>query len=105
MLRWLTAKSNTRLSVDIFNPPLEEVVHPWLVPTVRELEMPFLASFEPLQSVPDKMIEVMKLELAGVTAIKRESVVVDVGGGGIIAGGQPAVDDVAAEISGEKNNR
>ncbi|XP_059284810.1 uncharacterized protein LOC132038105 [Lycium ferocissimum] len=94
MLRWLTAKSNTRLSVDLFNPPLEEVVHPWLVPTVRELEMPFLASFEPLQSVPDKMIEGMKLELAGVTAIKRESVVVDVGG--VIAGGQPTVDNVAA---------
>ncbi|XP_059288248.1 uncharacterized protein LOC132041564 [Lycium ferocissimum] len=50
ILRWLTARNNTKLSVDLFNPPKEAVVNPWLVPTIRELEMPCLVTFLPKES-------------------------------------------------------
>ncbi|XP_060172583.1 uncharacterized protein LOC132603499 isoform X2 [Lycium barbarum] len=91
ILRWLTARNNTKLSVDLFNPPNEAVVNPWLVPTIRELETPCLVTFLPIESMPDRLIDRLKGELARVTALARvDDVVAD--GGGLVAGCDVVVD-------------
>ncbi|KAK4369479.1 hypothetical protein RND71_013271 [Anisodus tanguticus] len=73
ILRWLAAKSNTKLRVDLFNPFKDDVVHISLVPTVGELMKSFLASFVPLESETDILIDQFKVELAGVTVITKKS--------------------------------
>ncbi|XP_059318424.1 uncharacterized protein LOC132068748 isoform X2 [Lycium ferocissimum] len=58
--------------------------------------MPCLVTFVPIESVPDRLIDGFKGELAGVTAITRVDDVVAGGGGHVVvgAGGDVAVDDV-----------
>ncbi|PHT31570.1 hypothetical protein CQW23_27907 [Capsicum baccatum] len=48
ILRWLSAKIDKNAKfLDLFNPPNSEmVVHPWLVPTNRELKMPFFLLYD-----------------------------------------------------------
>ncbi|PHU00257.1 hypothetical protein BC332_30044 [Capsicum chinense] len=42
ILRWLSAKTDKNAKfLDLFNPPKEAIVHLWLIPTNRELKMPF----------------------------------------------------------------
>ncbi|KAF3618783.1 hypothetical protein FXO37_34017 [Capsicum annuum] len=42
ILRWLSAKTDKNVNfLDLFNPPKDAIVHPSLVPTNRELKMPF----------------------------------------------------------------
>ncbi|XP_059289076.1 uncharacterized protein LOC132042571 [Lycium ferocissimum] len=103
-------QNNTKLSVDLFNPPKEAVsirthsyrinltfvVNPWLVPIIRELEMPCIVTFVPIESVPDRLIDGFKGELAGVTTITRVDDVV-AGGGGLVAGGD-VVDDTGGDV-------
>ncbi|PHT97652.1 hypothetical protein BC332_33423 [Capsicum chinense] len=47
ILRWLSAKTdkNTKF-LNLFNSPKEAIVHPWLVPTNRELKMPFFLLYD-----------------------------------------------------------
>ncbi|KAM3281149.1 hypothetical protein P3S67_028169 [Capsicum chacoense] len=92
ILRWLSAKThkNTKF-LDLFNPPKDTNVHPSLVPTNRELKMPFFLTLRSVQTLSDpKVIDRIKIELFRATTITRKIilegglVVVDgaVGGGG-----------------------
>ncbi|KAK4374568.1 hypothetical protein RND71_005245 [Anisodus tanguticus] len=102
------------------------VVHPWLVLTIREILMSFLASFVALEFEHDVLIDQFKVELAGVTTITIESSGVNgvngaggdcvgVGGGvdgaGIgdiisvnVGGGGGGVDDVVAGGDGVRDD-
>ncbi|XP_059291951.1 uncharacterized protein LOC132045379 [Lycium ferocissimum] len=64
--------------------------------------MPCLVTFVPIESVPDRLINGFKGELAGVTAITRVDNVI-AGGGGDVAGGDVVVGaggDVAVDAVG-----
>ncbi|XP_059284337.1 uncharacterized protein LOC132037749 [Lycium ferocissimum] len=73
------------MNLDPFNPPppprKRKVVHPRLIPTKREVQMPCLVSLGHRESVHDELIDQIKEELAGATTIIRAGVV-DGGGGG-----------------------
>ncbi|PHU02801.1 hypothetical protein BC332_28052 [Capsicum chinense] len=74
ILRWLSAKTdkNTKF-LDLFNPPKKAIVHSWLVPTNRELKMPFFLTLRSVQTLSDpKVIDGIKIELNGATAITRK---------------------------------
>ncbi|PHT95594.1 hypothetical protein T459_03476 [Capsicum annuum] len=74
ILRWLSVKidKNTKF-LDLFNPPKEAIVHPWLVPTNRELKMPFFLTLRSLRTLSDpKVIDGIKMELFRETAITRK---------------------------------
>ncbi|PHU02024.1 hypothetical protein BC332_27275 [Capsicum chinense] len=71
ILRWLSAKTdkNTKF-LDLFNPPKKAIVHPWLVPTNRELKMPFFLTLWYCQQQPD----VSRNEECLINIIKRFSI-------------------------------
>ncbi|PHT45131.1 hypothetical protein CQW23_14289 [Capsicum baccatum] len=74
ILRWLSAKTdkNTKF-LDLCNPPKEAIVHPWLVPINRELKMPFFLTLRSVQTLLDpKVVDGIKIELFGATAITRK---------------------------------
>ncbi|PHT36676.1 hypothetical protein CQW23_24376 [Capsicum baccatum] len=74
ILRWLSAKTykNTKF-LDYFNPPKKAIVHLWLVPTNRELKMPFFLTLRSAQTLSDpKVVDRIKMELIGETAITRK---------------------------------
>ncbi|KAM3217715.1 putative protein isoform X1 [Capsicum annuum] len=75
ILRWLSAKNDKKpKSLDLFSPPEEAIVHPWLVPTNRELKMPFFLTLQSVQTLSDpKVIDEIKNELIGATTIKRKA--------------------------------
>ncbi|PHU22796.1 hypothetical protein BC332_07903 [Capsicum chinense] len=74
ILRWLSAKTDKNAKfVDLFNPPKEAIVHPWLVPTNRELKMPFFLTLWSVQTLSDpKVVDGIKIELFGATTITRK---------------------------------
>ncbi|KAF3677094.1 hypothetical protein FXO37_04980 [Capsicum annuum] len=47
------------------------VVHPWIVPTEEESAMTSYITLGPVDTITDPMVELIKKELAGATAIKR----------------------------------
>ncbi|KAM3319718.1 hypothetical protein P3S67_006918 [Capsicum chacoense] len=72
MFRWLTAKSNTNIKeVDLFNPPDDAVVHPWIMPTEEESVMNSYITLGHVDTIADPTMELIKKELVGVTAIRR----------------------------------
>ncbi|PHT65069.1 hypothetical protein T459_29494 [Capsicum annuum] len=74
ILRWLSAKIDKNVKfLDLFNPPKEAIVHPWLVPTNGELKMPFFFTLRSVQTLSDtKVIDGIKIELFGATTITRK---------------------------------
>ncbi|PHT27333.1 hypothetical protein CQW23_33064 [Capsicum baccatum] len=47
ILRWLSVKTDKNAKfLDLFNPPKETIVHLWLVPTNREMKMPFFLLYD-----------------------------------------------------------
>ncbi|PHT27962.1 hypothetical protein CQW23_32429 [Capsicum baccatum] len=71
---WLSAKivKNAKL-LDLFNPPKEAIVHSWLVPTNRELNMPFFLTSRSVQTLSDpKVVDGIKMELFGSKTITRK---------------------------------
>ncbi|KAG5590544.1 hypothetical protein H5410_041058 [Solanum commersonii] len=93
ILRWLREKTKTvKNPPDLYNPPHDAVVHPWLVATENELKMPYLITLGLVETLFDPVVDRVKTKLAGARTIKRdrvdnELVVFDgVDGGGIDAG-------------------
>ncbi|KAF3649383.1 putative glycerol-3-phosphate 2-O-acyltransferase 6-like [Capsicum annuum] len=74
ILRWLSAKIDKNIKfLDLFNPPKKAIVHPWLVPTNRELKMPFFLTLRSVQTLSDpKVVDGIKMELFGATSITRK---------------------------------
>ncbi|PHT72343.1 hypothetical protein T459_23128 [Capsicum annuum] len=74
ILRWLLANTNKNAKfVDLFNPSKEAIVYPWLVPTNRELKMPFFLTLQSVQTLSDlKVVDGIKIELFETTTIKRK---------------------------------
>ncbi|KAH0642033.1 hypothetical protein KY290_033639 [Solanum tuberosum] len=70
ILRWLRAK-NVKNPPDLFNPPYDAVVHPWLVPTEKELQMPSLITIGLVETLFDPVVDNVKREFLGATTIKR----------------------------------
>ncbi|PHU18939.1 hypothetical protein BC332_10090 [Capsicum chinense] len=111
ILRWLSAKTHKNVKfLDLFNSPKDANVHPSLVPTNRELKMPFFLTLQSVQTLSDpKVIDKIKIELFGAITITRKIilegglVVVDgaVGGGG---GGGAAVGANDAPLTVFKAN-
>ncbi|KAH0653126.1 hypothetical protein KY290_031413 [Solanum tuberosum] len=130
ILRWLRAK-NVENPPDLFNPPHDaayvatdgssvaadapyvatdasSVVYLWIVPTKKELQMPYLITLGLVETLFDPVVDRVKMELAGARTIKRDKVdnllvifdEVDVGGGidaGVdVGGGIDAGVDVGA---------
>ncbi|PHT30357.1 hypothetical protein CQW23_30051 [Capsicum baccatum] len=74
ILRWLSAKTdkNTKKCY-LFNPPKEAIVHLWLIPTNRELNMPFFLTLRSVQTLSNpKVVDGIKMELFGATTIIRK---------------------------------
>ncbi|PHT63912.1 hypothetical protein T459_32210 [Capsicum annuum] len=76
ILRWLSAKTDKNAKfLDLFNPPKEAIVHPWLVPTNRELKMPFFLTLRSVQTLSDpKVVDGIKMELFGATTITIKTI-------------------------------
>ncbi|PHU20969.1 hypothetical protein BC332_12120 [Capsicum chinense] len=74
ILRWLSSKIDKNAKfLDLFNPPKEAIVHPWLVPTNRELKMSFFLTLRFVQTLLDpKVVDGIKMELFGATASTRK---------------------------------
>ncbi|KAF3653145.1 putative protein EIN4-like [Capsicum annuum] len=74
ILRWLSAKTNKNANfLDLFNPPKEAIVHPWLVSTNRELKMLFFLNLRFVQILSDpKVVDGIKMELFRATTITRK---------------------------------
>ncbi|KAH0730176.1 hypothetical protein KY289_001364 [Solanum tuberosum] len=74
ILRWLRSKTKTAKNIpDLYKPPYDVVVHPWLVPTEKELQMPYLITLGLVEALFDPVVDRVKMELAGARTIKRES--------------------------------
>ncbi|PHU10424.1 hypothetical protein BC332_22284 [Capsicum chinense] len=59
ILRWLSAKSDKNAKfLDLFNPPKEVIVYLWLIPTNRELKMPFFLTLRSVQTLSDPKVDV-----------------------------------------------
>ncbi|KAF3653755.1 putative protein EIN4-like [Capsicum annuum] len=74
ILRWLSAKIDKNVKfLDLLNLPKETIIHTWLVPTNRELKMPFFLTLRSVQTLSDpKVVDGIKIELFGATTIKRK---------------------------------
>ncbi|PHT67894.1 hypothetical protein T459_27381 [Capsicum annuum] len=74
ILRWLSVKTNKNAKFfDLFNPPKEAIVHPWLVPTNQELKMLFFLTLRSVQTLSyPKVIDGIKMKLFRATAITRK---------------------------------
>ncbi|KAH0773958.1 hypothetical protein KY290_011095 [Solanum tuberosum] len=91
ILRWLSAKNNPKInSVDLFDPPHDIIVHPWLVPTEQELQIPFFLTLGIIDKKSNLTVDLIKKELAGGTTIRREA--------HIVSG-----DDVALDVDVDVN--
>ncbi|PHU19444.1 hypothetical protein BC332_10595 [Capsicum chinense] len=79
ILRWLSAKTDKNAKfLDLFNPPKEAIVQPWLIPTNRELKMSFFLTLRSLQNLSDpKVVDEIKRELSGATTITRKIILED----------------------------
>ncbi|KAH0669621.1 hypothetical protein KY285_023782 [Solanum tuberosum] len=72
LLRWYTSKSNNIVEGDPFKYKgrSTKFVHPYLTPTVREMEQNYMATYKPYKDeVKDAVIDVLKAQLKGVTVI------------------------------------
>ncbi|KAH0658941.1 hypothetical protein KY285_027490 [Solanum tuberosum] len=93
ILRWLSAKNNPKInSVDLFDPPQDIMVHPWLVPTEQELQMPFFLTLGIIDTKSDPTVDLIKKELVGATTIRREAPIVS-----------GDADDVALDVDVDVN--
>ncbi|KAH0746449.1 hypothetical protein KY285_008106 [Solanum tuberosum] len=119
ILTWLSAKNNPKINfVDLFDPPHDIIVHPWLVPTEQELQMSFFLTLGIIDTKSDPTVDLIKKELAGATTIRREAPIVsgdaddvildvdvdvnigvDIGDAGAKSGGEH-VDDVGGIYGG-----
>ncbi|PHU06078.1 hypothetical protein BC332_26900 [Capsicum chinense] len=74
ILRWLSTKTDKNVKfLDLFNPPEEAIVHPWLVLTNRELKMPFFLTLRSVQTLSDpKVVDGIKMKLFRETTITRK---------------------------------
>ncbi|PHU28115.1 hypothetical protein BC332_00208 [Capsicum chinense] len=74
ILRWLSAKTDKNIKfLDIFNSTKEAIVHPWLIPTNRELKMPFFLTLRSVQTLSDpKIVDGIKMELFRAATITRK---------------------------------
>ncbi|PHT40298.1 hypothetical protein CQW23_19152 [Capsicum baccatum] len=71
---------------------MDKIVHPWLVPTNRELKMPFFLTIRSVQTLSDpKVVDGIKIKLFEATAITRKT---------ILEGGFVVVDDGSRSGSG-----
>ncbi|KAH0724775.1 hypothetical protein KY284_000640 [Solanum tuberosum] len=70
ILRWLRAK-NVYHAPNLFNPPHDVVVHPWLVPIEKELQMSSMITLGLVETLFDPVVDNVKRELLGATTIKR----------------------------------
>ncbi|KAH0731321.1 hypothetical protein KY290_002346 [Solanum tuberosum] len=76
ILRWLRSKTKTAKNIsDLYNPPHDAVVHPWLVPTKKELEMSYLITLGLVETLFDHVVDRVKMELIGARTIKKDRVV------------------------------
>ncbi|KAL3377871.1 hypothetical protein AABB24_003996, partial [Solanum stoloniferum] len=87
IFRWLLATNNELVDInELFDPPQDSIVHPWILPTSSEMEMKFFTKFVPKKLTKDDKIEKFEIDLYGVVAIKRDIIIdehnLDVGGGG-----------------------
>ncbi|XP_015161609.1 uncharacterized protein [Solanum tuberosum] len=87
IFRWLLATNNELVDInELFDPPQDSIVHPWIIPTSSEMEMEFFTKFVPKKLTKDDKIEKLEIDLNGVVAIKRDIIIdehnLDVGGGG-----------------------
>ncbi|KAF3657222.1 putative glycerol-3-phosphate 2-O-acyltransferase 6-like [Capsicum annuum] len=72
IFRWLAAKNNPKIKeADLFKPPNDAVVHPWIVPAEQELVMTFFITLGHVDTIADPTVEVIKKELDGSTTIRR----------------------------------
>ncbi|KAG5596024.1 hypothetical protein H5410_037256 [Solanum commersonii] len=115
ILRWLSAKNNPKInSVDLFDLPHDIIVHPWLVPTEQELQMPFFLTLGIINTKSDPTVDLIKKELAGAKTNRREAPIVsgdaddvaldvdvdvNIGNAGAKSGGEH-VDDVGSIYGG-----
>ncbi|PHT32256.1 hypothetical protein CQW23_28593 [Capsicum baccatum] len=59
IMRWLSAKIDKNIKfLDLFNPPKDAIVCPWLVPTNLELKMPFFLTLRSVQTLLDPKVDV-----------------------------------------------
>ncbi|KAH0711951.1 hypothetical protein KY289_007910 [Solanum tuberosum] len=87
IFRWLLATNNESVNInELFDPPQDSIVHPWIIPTSSKMEMEFFTTFVPKKLTKDDKIEKLEMDLNGVVAIKRDIIIdehnLDVGGGG-----------------------
>ncbi|KAH0678881.1 hypothetical protein KY284_019966 [Solanum tuberosum] len=76
ILRWLRSKTKIVKNIpDLYNLPHEAIVHPWLVPTEKELQMPYLITLGLVETLFDLVVDRFKMKLAGARTIKRDRVV------------------------------
>ncbi|XP_015169697.1 uncharacterized protein [Solanum tuberosum] len=52
------------------------IVHPWLVPTKQELQMPFFLTLGIIDTKSDPTVDLIKKELTGATTIRKEAPIV-----------------------------
>ncbi|KAM3303631.1 hypothetical protein P3S67_014661 [Capsicum chacoense] len=72
MFRWLAAKSNTNIQeANLFNPPNDAVVHPWIVPTEEESVMTSCITLGHVDTIANPTMELIKKKLAGTIATRR----------------------------------
>ncbi|KAM3219172.1 hypothetical protein P3L10_023703 [Capsicum annuum] len=74
ILRWLAAVESNKKNIneaDLFNPPDDAVVQPWIVPTIDELEMTSFLTMGLVDTKEDPMVELIKKELDGAISIRR----------------------------------
>ncbi|KAH0725389.1 hypothetical protein KY284_001254 [Solanum tuberosum] len=76
ILRWLRSKTKTAKNIpDLYKPPYDVVVHPWLVPTEKELQMSYLITLGLVETLFDPVVDRVIMELVGARTIKRDRVV------------------------------
>ncbi|KAH0673005.1 hypothetical protein KY284_024092 [Solanum tuberosum] len=87
IFRWLLATNKESVEInELFDPPQDSILDPWIIPTSSEMEMEFFTKFVPKKLAKDDKIEKFETNLNGVLAIKRDIIIdennLDVGGGG-----------------------
>ncbi|KAH0775136.1 hypothetical protein KY290_012273 [Solanum tuberosum] len=76
ILRWLRSKTKTSKNIpDLYNLHHDAVVHPWLVPTEKELQTSYLITLGLVETLFDFVVDRVKMELVGARTIKRDRVV------------------------------
>ncbi|KAH0695860.1 hypothetical protein KY289_013342 [Solanum tuberosum] len=75
ILSWLRAKIKIVKNIpNLYNPPHDPDVHPWFVPTEKELQMSYLITLGLVETLFDNVVDRVKMELARARTIKRDRV-------------------------------